>query len=545
MPGEGIFDYVVLGNGDWYHWSTQVEEFIYPSDSIPEYASILVPNVDNIRTAFLVNTCAKQRKGVLLIGEQGTAKTVMLKGFMSGYNPEEHLFKSMNFSSATTPNMFQRIIESYVEKRVGLSYGPPGQRSMTVFVDDINMPTINDWGDQITNEIVRQLMEQRGFYSLEKPGDMLTILDMQFLAAMIHPGGGRNDVPNRLKRQFCIFNCTLPSNSSMDKIFSMIAEGYFCSTRFNDEVVGFVPHLIVLTRTLWQQTKIKMLPTPAKFHYVFNLRDLSRIYEGILTVQGLECTTISDVLKLWRHECLRVISDRFTNFADKDWFSDKMQELAQSQLSRDLYEHYTPEETYFVDFLREPLEPTGDEPEGFCFDAPKVYEEWPSFDVVKDKVMTLMLQFNEQIRGYFLDLVFFHDCLVHLIIISRIIRTPRGNALLVGVGGSGKQSLTRLASFIANYKFYQITLTRSYSTNNLMEDLKYLYRTAGLEGKGITFIFTDNDIKDEAFLEYLNNVLSSGEVANLFVKDEIGKNCTFNYKYNQIIKTHTLIVQTK
>ena len=48
--------------GNWEHWLNRVQEYIYPSDSKPEYSSILVPNVDNVRTSFLMETIAKQNK---------------------------------------------------------------------------------------------------------------------------------------------------------------------------------------------------------------------------------------------------------------------------------------------------------------------------------------------------------------------------------------------------------------------------------------------------------------------------------------------------
>ena len=206
-----------------------------------------------------------------------------MNSFLQKFNPEEMISKSITFSSLTTPNIFQYSVEGLVEKRQGRSFGPPGGKKMAVFIDDMSMPTINKWGDQITNEIVRQLFESKGMYSLDKPiGEMKTIIDTVYIAAMTTPGAGKNDIPNRLKRHFCSFLVPLPSIAAINNIFGSLIEGRFDAQHFDARVVDAARRLVPLTVTLWNKVQETMLPTPAKFHYLFNMRELSKVFQGLI-----------------------------------------------------------------------------------------------------------------------------------------------------------------------------------------------------------------------------------------------------------------------
>jgi dynein heavy chain len=485
-----------------------------------EFAQAFVPTLDSTRYQHLLQLCTEMNTGMLICGDAGTTKTATINNFIGEKltnEPDLYQGKNINFSFQTTHNLFQLTVESVVEKRQGKTFGPSGGKKMFVFVDDISMPEVNDWGDQPTNEIVRQLLDGGYVYDLDKPGSQKFIVDMQYYAAMAHPGGGKNDLPHRLKRCFTSVNMTLPAKASIDNIFGSILRGRFVPEIFDEATVDLAGKLTDVTISFWEKIKAKMLPTPAQFHYLFNMRDLSRVFQGVMLSPNEVITDSNVLIQLWKHECERVFRDKLTTKEDKAWVDKSIRALVQDSFG-DAFGDAVAEESYFVDFLREPLY----DDEGVCIDEhPKVYEPIPSLDSLRDTVYKKMQEFNESSKILKLDLVMFDDALKHMMCIARIIGMPRGSALLIGVGGSGKQSLTRLASFISGNVPFQITITKTYSSTNLFDDMKGLFRMAGVQGQPVTFIFTDAEVTDESFLEYINNLLSTGEIPGMYPKDEL------------------------
>jgi dynein heavy chain len=530
---DTIYEYFVTHDGEWSFWKPPAWHYPEGQEKL-DFSNLLVPTMDSTRANYNCFHLHKQKKSICLVGGEGTAKTSTALMFFNTLDPTKMLVKRVNFSSATTPFMAQQSVEVELEKRGGKNFGPPGGRAMTIFMDDVSMPEINTWGDQPTLEMVRLIVEQKGFYFLDKDkrGDFKQCEDLQFMAAMQNPGGGKNEIPNRLKRNFFVFNMVLPSIVSINDMYGQMLAGRFPKGEVPAETLEVVNKLTEGTIALWKTMQNKMLPTPAKFHYIFNLRELSRVFQGILmtptdTVKtgGFRCeqklTPFTGggptLLRIWKHECFRVFSDKLTNLKDKATFAGFMEAQLHETFGPEMAE-LTSHPFYMVNFLRPDVL---DEDGGVEEEAPKVYEPGGTLEDIRPICMDFLDRYNLEYPSKKMDLVLFNDALEHLLRINRLTEMPRGSGLLVGVGGSGKQSLVRMSSFMSRAINFQITLTKTYGKTQFLENIKELYMSAGVKFKPTTFLFTESEIKDEIFLEYINSVLLTGEIPNLIAKDEM------------------------
>ena len=545
--GESIFEYGV--NSETMEWERYVlPSYKPPRGDVEDWSGVLVPTLETTRCGALLAHLRSRETPVLLLGGSGTAKTSTAYMFFDSLDGDKNIIKKMNFSFATTPGSFQGSIEAELDKQGGKSYGPPTGKRMTIFLDDLSMPEVNTWGDQPTLELARQLVETGGvcFLDKDKRGDVKEVRGVDYVAAMDLPGGGKNDIPNRLKRHFFMLTVVTPSPSSVAAIYGILLSSRFDGRDFKylgSEFPGFVQRMPGTTMALFKWLREKMLPSPTKFHYTYTLKDLSRLFQGILRTPKSTYTQDSVLVQLWRHECERVFSDKLVNLQDKEKFRKELDSVSRQLTGKSLTKKTPPDSAtkkkdkakkpvdgvldvhgrctapaLFVDFLRDD---EYDEDGILLAEAPKIYEVGGDLESLRDRSKHFLGLYNEEHPARQMHLVIFDDALLHLVRISRVLGMPRGNLMLVGVGGSGKQSLTHLASYMAASVPFQIVLTKQYNLSSFLEDLRLMYKTAGQQRKKATFIFTDSQIKDENFLELLNSLLMTGEIPGLFPKDEL------------------------
>lgn len=119
-----------------------------------------------------------------------------------------------------------------------------------------------------------------------------------------------------------------------------------------------------------------------------------------------------------------------------------------------------------------------------------------------------------------MSVLFFDYLLEHTARVSRILAKPFGNGLLVGLGGNGRKTIAKISTFINECQPYSIELHRNYGKLEWLDDLRNLYKSLGIDNKKIVFSFSDKEIKEEKFIEDINNILNVGELTSLFANED-------------------------
>ena len=127
-----------------------------------------------------------------------------------------------------------------------------------------------------------------------------------------------------------------------------------------------------------------------------------------------------------------------------------------------------------------------------------------------------------------MDIVLFQTAIIHIARIYRVINMKRGHCMLVGMGGSGRHSLSRLAAFVGRMTSTQLQIRSNFTIKDFRAALRIMYENSShliLDEslRRTVFIFSDNDVAQESFLEDIQNMLNSGLVPNLYNNDELAR----------------------
>ncbi|CAE7440056.1 DNAH6 [Symbiodinium sp. CCMP2592] len=203
---------------------------------------------------------------------------------------------------------------------------------MLLFIDDINMPMLEKYGAQPPIELLRQVIDYKGFYDRKKLF-WKGVQETQLIAACGPPGGGRMEVTPRLLRHFNMIWMTALPQETMHRILSSILGGWLGVKK--PALQELASDIVAASVEMFFRIISDLLPTPLKCHYTFNLRDPAKMLQGMLMVNvRTELSDDDSLIRLWVHETCRQFRDRLVNKEDRTWFNDCLHDNLEKHLQR-------------------------------------------------------------------------------------------------------------------------------------------------------------------------------------------------------------------
>ncbi|KAL8274015.1 hypothetical protein Esti_002104 [Eimeria stiedai] len=540
-------------------WEKTIPEFKY-NPGLP-FHSLMVPTKETLRATTLMSILAGGKIPILLTGPAGSGKTSIVCELLRRRQEEGGMqIVSQTFSSLIKPAALQTLLESRLETKRKTLLGPPGTQDCMVWIDDVNLPLPDAYGSQPTAELLRQMEEFKGFYD-RKRIYWKGIERLQFVLSAGPCSAGRQALPARVSRHFHLLCVSEPDELSAQRMFQCLLDAHFSHLDVKQEIRSQAKALVDASVELYRLIKGTLLPTPSRPAYLFNFRHLKSIFQGLIAADAAAIAPRNALAR----QVSRTFGDRLMGSEEAAWLEGQMGEIAGRKLG------------YSVGGVGSQGGPYSSRVEAplwgdwFVTGKDKAYREATS----KQQLLKLLHAFNEeaasrvQLQGAgggdptipSPPFVLFPDVIRHVAALCRTLRYPKGHALLLGFGATGKQTVARLAACIRDFELVEYKgqaaaaeaaapprrspqqqpqagssgdtsknsnnsissgSSSSMTLDKFREDLKTLMLEAGLsDGKETLFLVNESRIADDAILADLDAIANTGEVPNLLESDSV------------------------
>ncbi|OHT00707.1 Dynein heavy chain family protein [Tritrichomonas foetus] len=512
LPNRGmIFDWTVDNEtGVWSQWSDHLPKFIDTApddfDLNPSNSALYCHTVETYKISYILKLLIKSKINVILHGQSGIGKSSVIKETLKELmqNSEFGAF-NISFTSKTTSQIAQKLIELFLERKHGEYLRPICNKHSVLCIDNINQ------GKSDSIDLLRQILSLKGLIS--KPTyKWMEVKKLSLLGVAGNGNGTKDNLPQRFLRHALMLEMMSFDNGTSYHIIHSILQLFF--RRFDDQIRNVEPHLSNTLLTIYESVCAAFPLSISHPQYCFSFRDVIRVIRGLLRVSP---DTVSDIKKLERlfvHEVNRAFCDRFNDMADVKRFEEIVTTTVKKKMNSD-----QPSDafgTIFAEIVNDPTEYTDD---GF---KKHRYNEYDSIDLLTNDLddPAHEYQYSSKNNTPTLPLLLFDFCSQHVSRLLRIIRTRCDHAVLLGKPGTGKRTVARFTAFLTKSDVIEFD-----NLHTLHEDFKSICLRVGINNKSTVLIIGDEQMKNDQFMDDLSSLMSGGDITSLFSRDDIDKIC--------------------
>ncbi|XP_069461306.1 uncharacterized protein [Ambystoma mexicanum] len=515
-----VFDYYVDESGEWDTWQTRLPEMTYIG-STDILGEVFVTTIHTMIVRTFMEYASMGNQHVLLIGPPGSGKTAMINDFINTQDKSKLLIKRMVFSGSTKASDLQQLVESNIVHRQGFLYGARDGKSFQMFIDDINLPQPDDNGVQSCNELLRLLLDDKVLVKLSKPFEWQSLQGLVVQAAMSLPqyaNSPQRMSDKRLLRHFAIFHLPDPEGDQLHNVIFSILEANMGDKEglpLAEELHGV---LVKASCQLLEAVKKALLPspTPGRQHYLFSLRDINKAFQCLQRLSSEDREDSMMVVSFWQHELCRILEDRLSRQADRNWFT---RELVNNMTENFLDISLESLRKHFVMF---PLEMTFSHQTGagnLNKSIKVLLQPVQRMDEVTDCLQTYLQHYNEELGHQKLQIDLSENIVEQIIRIYRVLACAHsGNLLLVGSVGSHLRTLVKLSLYVADVPLHPVDTS---GHHNFINSLKSAIQMSAVEGNATAILLTAQDLVEAYYLDAINSLLICGEYPSLFSTEEM------------------------